>query len=215
MLMKCCDLCGAENQDNDKTCLRCGFEFPLTIRSDIRDEAILKKYDGKSLEYVKLEIKKQQNLLKSYLENMDIKDLKKEDLVSLLDDALGFLRVPLVLGVEDELLFSRQEGGFIRLMQTILNRADTDNGGPIATSRTYIRMANALNSMEETAGAMSMIEKALLINPQDKDALYGKSKLLFYAKEYKAAKRCLEKLIERGEHPKAEYLAELIDQIAN
>ena len=44
MLMKCCDLCGADNQEKAKTCLRCGFEFPLAIRSDIRDEAILKKY---------------------------------------------------------------------------------------------------------------------------------------------------------------------------
>ena len=213
MLMKCCDLCGAENQDETKTCLRCGFEFPLVIRSDIRDEAILKKYDGKSLEEVKRVLKTQQTLLRSFLENIDAKALRKEELVTLLDDALGFLRIPVALGVEDEILFSQQEASFIKLMLTILNRVDSDNGGPIATSNTYIKMANALQAMEEPGHAMNMIEKALLINPQDKDALFVKAKLLFYIKDYDAAKRCLEKLMEKGEHPKASYLVELIDQL--
>ena len=214
MLMKCCDLCGADNQDETNICSRCGFEFPLVIRSDIRDEAILKKYNGKSLEEVKRVLKMQQTLLRSFLENLDAKELNKEELVTLLDDALAFLRIPITLGVDDEILFSQQEASFIKLMLTILNRVDSENGGPIATSNTYIKMANALKAMEEPAHAMNMIEKALLINPQDKDALFVKAKLLFYAKDYGTAKRCLEKLMEKGEHPKASYLVALIEQIS-
>ena len=213
--MKCCDLCGAENQDETNICSRCGFEFPLIIRSDIRDEAILKKYDGKSLEEVKRVLKMQQTLLRSFLENLDAKALNKEELVTLLDDALAFLRIPITLGVDDEIQFSQQEASFIKLMLTILNRVDSENGGPIATSNTYIKMANGLQAMEEPGHAISMIEKALLINPQDKDALFVKAKLLFYAKDYDTAKRCLEKLMEKGEHPKASYLVELINQLTN
>ena len=100
-------------------------------------------------------------------------------------------------------------------MVEIIEKADAEHKGPIATSATYIRMANALQAMDKTESAMDMIDKALLINPQDKDGQYARAKLLFYAKDYKAAKRCLEKLMEKGEHPRASYLVELIEQISD
>ncbi len=212
--MKCCDLCGAESDEEAKCCVRCGFDFPKTIRSDIRDEAILKKYEGKSVEEVKRELKIKQVRLRSYLENMDAKALKKEELVSLLEESLGFLRVPIILGVDDELNFSKQEISFILLIHRIQEKADIESGGPISTSTIYTRMANALQIMNYPDESMDMINKALLINPNNQDALFAKSKLLFYAKDYAAAKRCLEKLMEKGEHPNAGYLVELIDQIA-
>jgi len=212
--MKCCELCGANSEKDAKCCSRCGFDFPKVIRSDIRDEAILKKYKGKSVEEVKKELKIKQTRLRTYLENMDTNSLKKEELVALLEESLAFLRVPNVLGVEDKLNFSQQEEGFIMLMQRILETADIENGGPISTSATYIKMANALQSLEHPDMSMNLITKALLINPNNQDALFTKSKLLFYAKDYANAKKCLEKLMEKGEHPKASYLIELIDQIA-
>ena len=213
--MKGCELCGAENEDNAETCSRCGFEFPKAIRSDIRDKAILEKHQGKSLDQVKVELKEKQAQMRSYLENVEAKEIEKGEMVALLDGALEFLKVPYILGVEDELAFSQDEAGFIELMLSIIEKADAEHGGPIATSGTYIRMANALHAMDDSDNAMKMIEKALLINPQDKDGQYARAKLLFYAKDYKAAKRCLEKLMEKGEHPKAGYLAELIEQISN
>ena len=211
--MKSCDLCGAETEDEDQCCIRCGFDFPKVIRSDIRDEAILKKYQGKSLNEVKRELKIKQTRLRSYLENMDTAALKKEELVALLEESLGFLKVPVVLGIEDELNFSKEEMSFILLMQKIQEKADEDNGGPVSTSTTYIKMANALQKMEYPEISMDMINKALLINPNDLDAQFIRAKLLFYAKDYDAAKRCLEKLLQKGEHVNAGYLAELIIQI--
>ncbi len=212
--MKYCDLCGADVAEEQKCCPRCGFEFPKVIMSDIRDEAILKKYQGKSVEEVKRELKIKQTRLCSYFENMDTKTLKKEELVALLEESLGFLRIPIVLGVDDELNFSKQEISFIMLMYRIQEKADIESGGPISTSAIYTRMANALQVLNHPDESMSMIMKALLINPNNHDALFAKSKLLFYAKDYAAAKRSLEKLMEKGEHPKASYLVELIDQIA-
>ena len=211
--MKCCDLCGAESEEKSQCCVRCGFDFPKVIRSDIRDEAILKKYEGKSVEEVKIELKIKQVRLRSYLENMDAKALKKEELVALLEESLGFLRVPIILGVDDELNFSKQEISFILLIHKIQEKADIESGGPISTSIIYTRMANALQVLNYPDESMGMIKKALLINPNNQDALFAKSKLFFYAKDYAAAKRSLEKLMEKGEHPKASYLVELIDQI--
>jgi len=212
--MKSCDLCGVENDKKNSCCFRCGFDFPKSIRSDIRDEAILKKYEGKSVEEVKRELKIKQTRLRTYLENMDTNALEKENLVALLEESLKFLRVPIVLGVEDELNFSQQEVDFILLMQKIQKKADMERGGPVSTMAVYIKMANALQSMNESEQSIDMINKALLINPNNQDALFTKAKMLFYTKEYAAARRCLEKLIEKGEHPKANYLAELIDQIS-
>ncbi len=211
--MKCCELCGVESDDKTQCCSRCGFDFPRAIRSDLRDEAILKKYEGKTVEEVKKEIKIKQTRLQSYLENMDTKTLKKEELVALLEESLGFLRIPVVLGVDDELNFSKQEVSFIMLIHRSQEKADIESGDPIFTSAIYTRMANALQILNHSDESMGMINKALLINPNNQDALFVKSKLLFYAKNYAAAKRCLEKLMEKGKHPKAGYLVELIDQI--
>ena len=212
--MKSCDLCGAENGDDAERCIRCGFDFPRVIQSDIRDEVILKKYEGKSLDEVKRELRIKQSRLRSYLENMDTKNLDRQELLALLEESLGFLRVPLVMGVDDELNFSQQETSFILLIQRIQEKADSDNMGPISSSATYIRMANALHSMDFQEGSMNMINKALLINPNDLDALFTKAKLLFYVKDYEPARRCLTRIMDKGKNPKAAYLAELIDQIS-
>ena len=42
--MRKCELCGADTPDNLSACQRCGFEFPLEIRSDIRNIELLKKH---------------------------------------------------------------------------------------------------------------------------------------------------------------------------
>ena len=76
------------------------------------------------MEEVKRELKIKQVRLRSYLENMDAKALKKEELVALLEESLGFLRVPVILGVDDELNFSKQEISFILLIHKIQEKAD-------------------------------------------------------------------------------------------
>ena len=213
MLMKCCDLCGAENQENDNTCLRCGFEFPMAIRSDIRDEAILKKHEGKCVEKVKIDLKNRHVQLRSYLENIEARSLTKEDLVSLLDESLAFLQVPLVMKVEDELKFNQNEKEFITIMADTVEKLDIDNRGPTATAGTYVKLTNALMFMEKTKRARDMLDKALLINPNNLDVQYGKAKLLFSIKDYEAAKKVLKKIKEKGEYVPADLLLELILQI--
>jgi tetratricopeptide (TPR) repeat protein len=149
----------------------------------------------------------------AYLDNLAAKSLTMEELVSLLDDSLIFLEIPLALGVEDELRFNIEEKKFISQVARNLEIADSDNIGPVGTTGTYIRLSNALQSMGEHARAMQMIGKALLINPRDQNAMFGKAKLLFYDKKYDASKKCLERLMATGGDKNAKYLSELIVQI--
>jgi len=149
----------------------------------------------------------------AYLDNLAAKSLSREELVSLLDESLAFLQIPLVLGVEDDLKFNKDERTFIGKVADNLDFADSEHNGPIGTSATYIRLSNALQSMGEEGRAMLMIEKALLINPKDRNAMFGKAKLLFYSKKYDASKKCLERLIGSGDDKNAKYLSELIEQI--
>jgi len=212
--MKRCDLCGAEIPKGATVCSRCGFEFQKEIRSDVRDAAILRKHGQKSVEEVNRELKNAQTRLTAYLDNMAARGLSKDELVALLDDALGFLQVPLSMGVEDVLRFNQQETGFIHLLASSLEKADEDNGTPVGTTGTYIRMSNALQALGMTENAMRMIENALLINPRDRDAMFARAILLFHAKKYPAARKCLEKIITATENEKAKYMLELIDQMS-
>ena len=211
--MKLCDLCGAEVSKKLDKCTRCGFEFQKEIKSDVRDRAILKKHYGKTVDIVKRDLKNRQAQLSAYLDNISAKSLSNEELVTLLDDALSFLQIPSVMGVEDELKFDDDETKFIRLVTSSLENADSENNMPVGSTSTYIRLSNTLHSMGDANKAMAMIEKALLINPRDLDATYAKAKLLFYAKKYDLAKKCLERLISKGNDDKAKYLFELIEQL--
>jgi tetratricopeptide (TPR) repeat protein len=211
--MSICELCGAKISKKLETCPRCGFEFQMEIRSDVRDKAILDKHEGKTVENVNRDLKNRQAQLMAHLDNLAAKSLSVEELVSLLDESLTFLQIPLALGVEDELRFNMEEKTFICQIAINLEMADTDNNGPVGTSGTYIRLSNALQSMGEQDRAMRMIEMALLINPRDQDAMYGKAKLLFYGKKYEASKKCLERLMAAGGDKNAKYLSELIEQI--
>jgi len=61
---------------------------------------------------------------------------------------------------------------------------------------------------------MEMIDKALLKEPNNLDALFGKAKLLFFEKEYGEAKRFLDKILARDDkYPNSVYLAEMIAQL--
>jgi tetratricopeptide (TPR) repeat protein len=211
--MRKCELCGAEIPKKLETCSRCGFEFQKEIRSDVRDRAILDKHEGKTVENVNRDMKNRQAQLMAHLDNMAAKNLSVEELVSLLDESLTFLQIPLALGVEDELRFNTEEKKFISQVANNLETADSENNGPVGTSGTYTRLSNALQSMGEHERAMQMIEKALLINPKDRDAMFGKAKLLFYGKKYEASKKCLERLTSAGGDKNAKYLSELIEQI--
>ncbi|MFO7619175.1 MAG: hypothetical protein R6W91_05915 [Thermoplasmata archaeon] len=212
--MRTCDLCGAEVPKELEACSRCGFVFQKEIRADVRDRAILKAHAGKSVDAVNRDMKNARAQLSAYLENLNAKSLSKEELSSLLDDALSFLRIPLELGVGDELRFDAREKEFISMVAGNLERADLENGGPVGTPGTYIRISNALLAMEEPDRAMSMIDKALLLNPRDSAAMFSRAKLLFYAKKYALAKKCLEKIVAACDHENAKYLIELIEQMS-
>jgi tetratricopeptide (TPR) repeat protein len=211
--MRICELCGAEIPKKLETCSRCGFVFQKEIRSDVRDRAILDKHMGKTVDDVNRDMKNRQAQIMAHLDNMVAKSLSVEELVSLLDESLAFLQIPLVLGVEDELRFNVEEKKFIELIAKNLEMADSENNGPVGTTGTYTRLSNALQSMGEHERAMQMIEKALFINPRDRDAMFGKAKMLFYGKKYDASKKCLEKLMATGSDKNAKYLSELIEQI--
>lgn len=211
--MKTCELCGAEIPENLKVCSRCGFEFQKEIRRDSRDRALLERNAGASVEEVRRDLRDRQAKLTAYMENLAAKSLAAEELSSLMDESLTYLQIPLVLGVEDELRLDGGEKEFVGLVTRCLGNADSLNGGPVGTAGTYIKLSNALQSLGETETAMLMIDKALLINPRDRAAQFGKAKLLFYAKRYDAAKKCLEKLIAAGDDDNARYLSELIEQL--
>jgi tetratricopeptide (TPR) repeat protein len=213
--MRTCELCGAEVGDEEHRCPRCGFEFPPEIRSDIRDQELLGKHDDMSTESLRKDLKDRQSKLMSYLENVNLDSLRTDEFNSLIEEGLGFLGIPVAMGIGDELNFSRDEREFILLMSCKVVDADKRGYDPVASSRSYIKLANALNCLDESERAMQMVDKALLIEPNNGDALFGKAKLLFYSKRYEAARRQLDKLISRRSEPKAMYLAELIEQLAH
>ncbi|MDO9536887.1 MAG: tetratricopeptide repeat protein [Thermoplasmata archaeon] len=213
--MKSCELCGANVSKKLERCTRCGFEFHKEIRSDARDKAILKKHGGKSVDSVNRDLKNRQAQLTAYLENIAAKSFTREETVSFLDEALTFLQIPLSMGVDDELKFNSDEKKFIELVAHHIESADIENGGPIGRPEAYVRLSNVLQSLGEQEPAMQMIEKALLINPKDSDAMFAKAKLLFRSKNYEIARKCLDKIIGSGEDEKARYLVELIDQISH
>ncbi len=213
--MKRCDLCGADVENGLVACTRCGFVFHLEINSDVRDEAILGKHAGKSVETVHRDIRNARAKFAAYLDNMAAKSLSREEMASLLDDALTFLQIPLSMGVEDELRFDDSETEFIFLVLKNLEQVDSDHGGPAGTPGTYIRMANALQAMGKSDISMRMIDCALLLNPRDREAMFTRAKLLFHSKKYQQAKKCLEKISAANISEDARYLLELIDQISS
>jgi tetratricopeptide (TPR) repeat protein len=212
--MKKCDLCGADVENGTVECTRCGFVFHLEISSDMRDVAILNKHAGKSVEKVHRDIRNARAKFTAYLDNMAAKSLSPEEVASLVDEALSYMQIPLSMGVEDELRFDHGETEFISLVVENLDRIDQENGNPVGTSGTYIRLANALQAMGEPEKSMRMIESALLLNPRDREAMFTKAKLLFQSKKYPQARKCLEKLSATEISEDARYLLELIDQIS-
>jgi tetratricopeptide (TPR) repeat protein len=185
----------------------------MEIRADSRDKALLERHAGMDVDEVKRELKKSQAILTAYLDNMAAKSLSVEELVSLMDESLSYLRIPLALRLEDELKFDKNEARFISLLSGCLANADSQNNRPVGSKVTYIKMSNALMALGRQGEAVDMIERALLINPRDRDALYCKAALLFNMQKYDAAKKCLEKLISSGDDEDARYLSELINQL--
>ncbi len=212
--MKKCDLCGAENPKEMEQCTRCGFSFRRVVRDDVRDRSILDKHAGKPIEAVKREMKVSRTKMAAYLDNMAAKGLSNAETASILDEAMAFMQIPLAMGVEDELKLDKDEELFIISVCDHLERSDLENCGPIGTPGTYMRLANALQAIGEPHSAMRMIDKALLLNPKDRDAMYTRAKLFFYAKNYALAKKALGKVIGGEAHRDAAYLAELISQIS-
>ena len=213
--MRKCELCGADTPDNLSACQRCGFEFPLEIRSDIRNIELLKKHKGKEAAALKKDLRERLNQLSGYIANLDLKNLKSDEINSLIEEGLTFLHIPMAIGIGDELTFSNDEREFILLMAEKVDMADVRYGSPVASSGSYVRLTNALHCLEQMPAAMAMIDKALLIDPNSADALFGKAKLLFFEKRYEKANRYLTKLTSKKEHQKALYLAELIGQLVN
>ena len=213
--MRKCELCGANTPDNLSACQRCGFEFPLEISSDVRNKELLKKHNGKEVAALKKDLRERVNQLSSYLANLDIENLKPGEMNSLMEEGLTFLHIPLAIGIGDELNFSNAERGFILLMAEKVEMADFRYGSPVASSGSYVRLTNALHCLDQISAAVTMIEKALLIDPNSPDALFGKAKLLFYEKKYEQATKYLTKLTSKKRHQKALYLAELIDQLVS
>jgi tetratricopeptide (TPR) repeat protein len=210
-----CELCGAKIEARQKSCPRCGFEFPKEVRSDTRDEKILEKYDGKPIETVRKDLKDKVSYLTSYFENLDVLKGEVQDMHAFIEEALGFLQVPMTMGFGDEMRFSDREEKLIQVSVSKLEEADASRGTPLASVRSYIRLANALNCLGISSRAMEMIEKALLKEPNNTDALYGKAMLLFYEKRYEDSKKYLAKLLEKTKaDSKTVYLAEMIEQLS-
>ena len=212
--MSVCELCGAEVEEGEHHCHRCGFEFPRTVRSDSRDSKILTKYEGKGTEQVKRDMRDKMSHLLSYFENLDVHSDCDRDLTAFIEEALEFLHVPVTIGIDDELKFNEREERLIAITAAKVEDNDLHQAHPAASVRSYVRLANALNSMGQCSRAMDMMDKALLKEPTNIDALFGKAKLLFYEKRYAESQRYLAKLLKKDEnHEKAQYLAEMVGQL--
>ena len=116
--------------------------------------------------------------------------------------------------MEDVLDFDDDERDFLNAVTDAQDRLDTQSGSPAGTVVMYIRLSNALHHLGMEEKAVQMIDRALLINPRERDALFAKSMLLFFGKKYAEARRCLDKLIADRDDENARYLAELIEQIS-
>jgi tetratricopeptide (TPR) repeat protein len=211
--MRRCELCGAENAADAETCSRCGFEFRTEILADSRNEALLDRHRGKAVRVVRRELKNKRSRLMAYLENLDAKRLSTEEIVTLVNDSLAFLQIPLEMDVEDGLAFDAEESAFIERMAEALEKLDSC-GSPAAAPGTYVRLSNALHFLGQQDRAIQMADRALLINPRDGSALLAKASLLFSQRRYAQAKRCLEKLLAEREDDRARCLLDLIEQMA-
>lgn len=212
--MSTCELCGAEVKEGESNCHRCGFEFPKAVCSDSRDQRILDKYKGKATEEVKRDLRDKMSHLISYFENLDVHSDCDRDLTAFIEEALEFLHVPVAMGIGDELVFNEREETLIAITAAKVEETDVHQGHPAASVRSYVRLANALNSMSQCSRAMEMMDKALLKEPNNTDALFGKAKLVFYEKRYEESKRYLAKLLKKDKnHQKAQYLAEMVGQL--
>ena len=213
--MTLCELCGAEIKDEDEVCPRCGYEFPKSVHSDSRDQKILAGKEGVNVEDLKRNMRDKLTYLTSYFENLEVRELVYKEFPSFLEEALGLLHVPMTIGMGDELKFNEKEQNLIKVIVAKLDQSDNQVGDPVASTRSYIRLANALHCLGEADSAMRMIDKALLKEPANLDALFGKAKLLFYQKRYGEAKRYLNKLMAKDDkYPRSVYLAEMIEQLS-
>ena len=211
--MKRCELCGAIVAKCLKECSRCGFEFQAEIRSDSRDRALLERHAGMEPEQVRRELRDCRAKLAACLDNMAAKGLSPQELASLLDESLKSMQIPLVLGADDDLRLDGEEANFIGLITECLESADSGCARPVATGSAYVKLSNALACLGRQEEALSMVEKALLIKPKDRDALLCKARLLFGMRRFDSARKCLGKLIASGDSGDARYLSELIDQL--
>ena len=195
-------------------CPRCGFKFPKEVRSDVRDRVILERHDGQAVESVKRDLRDKLTQLISHFENLELSDSSVKDTPPFLEEALGTLHVPVAIVIGDELRFSERQKKLIMLLVSKLKDAELHSGIPIASTRSYVRLANALHCLGEADDAMEMMDKALFKEPADPDALFGKAKLLFYEKRYDEAERHLNRLMTKAKkNPDAIYLAEIIGQL--
>jgi tetratricopeptide (TPR) repeat protein len=212
--MKNCELCGAILEGEMAACPRCGFEFPKKVYSDIRDNALLKKYEGKTIETVQHDLKDKTSLLTSHFENLDMNEYTTKEIITSVEETLDFLQIPTVIGLGHELKFTDREEKLINALMSKLEQVESDQGSPVASARAYTKLANATHCLGDVKTALKMVNKALLKEPNNPDALFGKAKLLFYEKKYNEAKRYLDKLLAKSKKDQNSlYLAEMIEQI--
>lgn len=212
--MKKCELCGAILEGEMTACPRCGFEFPKKVYSDIRDEALLKKYEGKPIDTVRHNLKDRTSLMTSHFENMDMNEYTTKEIITSVEETLDFLQIPTVIGLGHELSFTDREEKLIKALISKLEHIESNQSSPVVSARAYTKLANATHCLGDMKTALEMVNKALLKEPNNPDALFGKAKLLFYEKKYEEAKRYLDKLLAKSKKDQNSiYLAEMIEQI--
>ena len=208
--MRVCELCGETVSEDEGSCSRCGFEFPQEVFSDSRDASILEKHNGKSVDVIKKELS--ERIL--YFRNLDAQSLMPAEFSALVEEAVSFLHIPVVIGFGDELRLDEKEKELILAMWERLAETRASVDAHNIRTESYMKLSNALFCLEYKEKAMELLDMAIFRDPNDPDALYNKAKLLFFEKKYDESKRYLAKVTSKcPDREDAKYLAEMLEQL--
>jgi len=188
-----CPVCGAENTNDAKKCRMCGYPFPKVFHGDIRDEKLSQEL--RDSERFKRELDRNLNLFLMKLQNLHPGHSYPEEIETTLSKALIVLDIPLRIKSCEKMHISEKERELLLLARKRMEEADMHFKHLLQTAETYVRMGNALFSIEEYDAAMQYYEKAILKQPKLAVAHFNKANMLFCLKKYKESLKCLDKVM--------------------
>ncbi len=209
--MEKCPLCG-RNMDDPEKCSICGYEPEAHLYDDIRDEAT--KDPMKSSGRTKEALLKRNKITLSYIQNIDVVSSPKEEVDSIITEALQLLSIPVHIRVGRDLTINDTEKKLILAIGDKVDEMDDKRDMTSASTETYVRLANGEYAIGEVERSLAHLDKAILKDPRDSEGYYNKARVLFYKHDYQASLRLLQKAHKL--HPDNDsiiYFKELVEQV--